>query len=664
MKNNLAAIVLAAGSGTRMKSKLPKVLHKIGNLTIIERSIAVIREVNPTQIILVINPKFKSTFEKILNFDVHFANQQKPLGTADAVSCGLKNIKNEIHNILVIYGADLAFMNRNTIEKLIEKHNRTNSAVTLLTANLDNPTGSGRIIRKNTKIVDIIEEKDANSSVRKIKEVNVGIYIFNKDFLLENLPEIKPSAVTSEKYLVDIVKIAVEKNSKINTVLLKDTSNWIMIDTQKDLKKANEKYNKRVHFMGAAGAGASAVAQLAKGNGYEVSGCDINPQSSYVENSNLEIKKGHNATHIRNVGMLVVSPAISKFDAQNEELKEAKRQRIPTLTWQEFQGNFLQKDKYVISIAGAYGKSTTTAMISQVLIDSGFDPTCELGATVINWGKNFRVGKSEFYVNEADEYNNNFLNYHPNIAVILNIAWDHPDFFKSEKSVENSYKRFIGNIKKDGYLIIGNDKRLKKLSKTAKADVNVIILEKNYVDNLSIIGKFRESNASFAQIIAQIFGIDDKIALKSIQNFKGAGRRLEFKGRIGDVKVYDDYAVQPFTIFETANALKEKFPGEKLTLVLEPHTFSRIKAFFKDFVKILKEVSVDEILITDVYAAREKGDKKTLAKNLARSIGHKAKFTGSVEDTAALIKRNLKSFEIILSMGAGNIYKLYNMLKI
>ncbi|MDP2632358.1 MAG: cyanophycin synthetase, partial [Candidatus Curtissbacteria bacterium] len=332
---------------------------------------------------------------------------------------------------------------------------------------------------------------------------------------------------------------------------------------------------------------------------------------------------------------------------------------IPTISWQQFQGDYLQKDKFVITVAGAYGKSTTTSMIAKILIDAGLDPTCEVGAEVLEWQNNFRIGKSRYYICESDEYNNNFLNYHPDIAVVLNVDWDHPDFFKTQESVSDSFKKFILNIKPGGILIIPDN--LLEL-KNIRDDIKIYIVGDFSPYNLSIIGDFRSDNANASLTVAKSLKIDLKKAKEAVESFKGAGRRLEYKGEIQRVKFYDDYAVQPYTVKTTANALAKKYKNKKVCLVFEPHTFSRINTFFSDFVSALKNLDVDQILITQVYPAREKGDKEALARKLAKEVGSKATYSGTILQTADYIKNNIADFEIIFSMGAGDSYKLFDLL--
>src|SRR3989344_1105221 len=604
MKNKLdfAAIVLAAGK--------PMIVRTLNTLD----------QVRPRQIVIVVSRKGLAAIKQVTGSKYTFAIQSRPLGTADAAAVGLKKIDKNISTIAVMYGDDTAFYNPQTIIKVFRHHQKTKPKITFVTVEKEDPTGLGRIIRTNGK-------------------------------------------VTGEFYIRDLIKSALVTKEKVETYLLRDSNQLYPIDTREALKAANRKITKRIHIMGAAGAGASAIIDIAQNFGYQVTGCDLNQRSPYTQSLRIKITKGHQVSHLKNVSMLVVSPAVLKLSPKNQEVKFAREQGIPILTWQEFQGKYLQKDKFVICVAGAYGKSTTTPMISKILLDGGLDPTCEIGAKLLSWGKNFRVGKSKYYVCEADEYNNNFLNYQPDIAVVLNLDWDHPDYFKNKHQVFESFKKFISKIKKSGHLIIADGKETQELAKFARSDVKVVKVKNLSSYKLSIIGDFRYENANAALAVASVLGIDPKAAAKSIEGFTGVGRRLEYKGKINSTLVYDDYAVQPYTVLKTANALKEKFKDKKVVLVFEPHTFSRIRTFFDDFVSALKNIKIDRVIICNVYAARERGDVTNLAIKLAKSVGPKAKYIGSIEQTAKYLKSNLKVFDVILSMGAGDIYKLYDLVK-
>jgi UDP-N-acetylmuramate--alanine ligase len=658
MKNNFAVIILAAGKGTRMQSSLPKVLHKIGGRSMLARTVDIVEKTKPDQILVVVGHGARQV-KKTIGPRVTYAMQTKQLGTADAAMEGLKKVKKSIQTVVILNGDDSAFYKPSTILDVIKTHKHSHNRLTFVTLDVEDPQGLGRVVRRGAEVLKVVEEKDATENERKIREVNDGLYVFEKNWLRTNLKRTKPSPVTQEYYLVDLIKMAISNKDKICAYKLKDSSQWHGINTPSDLEKANTKAAK-IHFMGISGAGAAAVAGIASKLGFKISGCDLFPDSPYVQNLQIKISKGHSKNHLKNQDMLVVSPAVLKLDSENEEIKQAEKLKIPVLTWQEFQGKYLHKDKYVITVAGAYGKSTTTAMIAKILTDAGLDPTCEIGAKVLDWNSNFHVGRSKYYVCESDEYNNNFLNYRPDIAVVLNVSWDHPDFFKTKESLLDSYKRFIKNIKEGGTLIIRDAQDLIELSKSASRGTRVVKIKEIADLKLSIIGEFRKQNASAALAVANLLNINPKQAITSVSSFSGVGRRLEYKGTIAGTEFFDDYAVQPFTIAATADSLKEKFKDKKVLIVLEPHTFSRVETFFGDFVESLKKTKADAIFITDVYAARETGNRKSLAKKLAQA-GAKTRYSGSLEQTAKLVAGALSDFQVVCSMGAGDSYKLYNM---
>lgn len=645
-----------------MKSGKSKVLHEISGQSLIEKTIATVKDTRPAQIIAVANKKNLTEMKKMFKNQVLYAFQPQPKGTGNAALIGLKSVKENVPVVCVMYGDDTAFYKPKTIGDVYTHHLKSGAVVTFVTVKLEDPAGFGRIIRGNGKVTAIIEEKDATSAQKQINEVNDGVYFFEKDWLSKNIRKLKPSKVTGELYITDMIEEAIRQKKKVETYTLSDPDEWHSVNTPQDLKKARKKHVKNIHMMGILGAGASAVCGIAKGYGFDVSGCDLIPDSPYAKNLDMSIYKNHDPTHLKNVSMLIVSPSVLKFDPDNSEIKAARKLLTPTLTWQEFQGRFLQKGKFVIAVAGAYGKSTTTAMISQILIDQNLDPTCEIGASPLAWGQNFRVGKSKYYVCEADEYNDNFLNYDADIAVVLNLGWDHPDYFKTKKAVFASFKKFIANIKGNGILVIGGDKDSAVLARYARPDVKVVKIAKIDKLDLSIIGDFRKENANAALTVAGLLNLDPSAAKHTVEEFGGIGRRLEYKGEINGVKVYDDYAVQPYTVLKTANALEEKYKRKRIALVFEPHTFSRISVFFDDFVKNLSRAKVDSIFITEVYAAREQGDSKRLAEDLAKRVGNKATFSGSLEETARYLKKHLGEFDIVLSMGAGGVYKFWDLL--
>lgn len=661
-KTNFAAIILAAGVGKRMQSDKSKVLHKINGRPMIQKTFQTLLELNPKEIIVVASPDNLNDLKSILGSRATFAIQPQPLGTANAAKFGTQALKSNAQNIAVLYGDDTAFYTPQTIKKVLEKHINSKAKITFVTVLKKDPKGLGRIVRNHGKLVAIIEEKDSSQDQKRIKEVNDGLYFFARPYLEKNLENIKPSKATRELYLTDLIEIALKNKEKVETFTIPDESEWHGINTQLELAKANLRTNKKIHFMGASGSGASAVASIAQDFGFKVTGCDLKLNSPYIEKSTLKIEKGHNKNHLAGAACLIISPAVAKFDPENIEILAAKEQSLPIITWQEFQGAILQKEKFTICVAGGYGKSTTTAMVSKILIDANLDPTCEVGAKVLEWQKNFRTGKSKYYVCEADEYNDNFLNYFPDVAIILNVAWDHPDFFVSKKSLLQSYQNFISGIRENGTLIITRDAH-EQLKKGIRDDIKVQIIKNFPSLKLSLIGDFRLENANATLTLAKVLKINFFRAKKSTEEFKGLGRRLEYKGKIDGTVFYDDYAVQPYTILKTANALRKKFPKNKIALVLEPHTFSRVKKFFNEFVEAIKNTKIDRVLICNTYAAREEGDPQKISKELTAAVGSKSSFAGTIEKTADNLKANMESFDVVCSMGAGDVYKLFDLIK-
>ncbi|MBI4039568.1 UDP-N-acetylmuramate--L-alanine ligase [Candidatus Daviesbacteria bacterium] len=396
-----------------------------------------------------------------------------------------------------------------------------------------------------------------------------------------------------------------------------------------------------LHFIGIGGSGASAVAALAQAAGYQVTGCDLDTSSNYLKDlSTIAISQGHAPAHINKVDLVVVSPAILSLDADNEELKAAHNKKIPLMTWQEFMGKFLQKDKFVIAVAGTHGKSTTCAMIGMILEAAGLDPTVEVGAIVRQWGKNYRLGQGKYFVCEADEFNDNFLNYYPDLAVITNIEFDHPEYFQNEQQLQTSFAKFISQVKSGG--------RVLRTSEVAKVKYN-----------LSIPGEFNQDNASLAAACAQQLGIDELVIKSALENFSGVGRRFEQVGEVDGVKVFDDYAHHPTAIVKTLQAFRQKFSNEKIFCVFQPHMFSRTRALFDDFVKAFQNAPVDEVIVVDIFASREKATGRVTSRQLVEAIGKDhVKYLSSLEAAYNWLKSRLVPGSIVVCMGAGDINKL------
>lgn len=410
--------------------------------------------------------------------------------------------------------------------------------------------------------------------------------------------------------------------------------------------------------MGVGGSGCSAAFALAYHNGFKVSGCDLEKKSPYLEQKLLNlVQYGHDKGHLTSINLLVYSPAVPLLDSANEELSLAAEKGIKTLPWEKFLAEYLLPNKFLITISGTHGKGTTTAMVSTILEKAGFDPTCLVGAKVNSWGRNYRIGKSNYFVLEADEYKEKFLVYYPNLAVITNIGYDHPDYYKNLESVKQAFTKFVNNLKTDSVLVVGPEVDLRNPNGQTRR------LETIENFDLKLPGNHNRLNASLAAIAVRTLNVEEKIIKEALENFTGVARRFEFKGEEKGVLVFDDYAVHPNEIKATLEASREKFPEKTIWLIFQPHTFSRVKAFFADFVSSLEKAPLDKVLIVDIFAAREKNDNSISSLDLVKALKNKkAKYTPSFEEAATYIANHASSGSIVITMGAGDIYKLPDLI--
>lgn len=387
----------------------------------------------------------------------------------------------------------------------------------------------------------------------------------------------------------------------------------------------------KIHIMGIGGSGVSGVAILAMKMGYEVSGCDLEENTAYGKN----IFKGHDPRHLDGVDFCLVSPAILYQNAKHPELSEASRKGI-LMTWQEFLGKHLLKNKKQICIAGTHGKSTTTAMAGKLLTDAGLDPIVMIGARVPEWNGSSRFGKGEYAVIEADEFNNNFLHYSPEIAIINNIEFDHPDYFKNEVEVQESFSKFSRNLVGRKILITQKDSLNKKF-------------------NLKVFGAHNQKNANMVYVLGKKLGIKDEDIIKSLESFTGIGRRTEFIGESKGIKIFDDYAHHPTAIAATLEGIREQYPSNKIWVVVEPHGYARTHALLKNYSGVFDQA--DNVIVGPIFKARDTETFGMTPDSIVDVSGHK-EIVGvdSFEKIKNIIKDEARSGDIVVIMGAGKSY--------
>ena len=431
-----------------------------------------------------------------------------------------------------------------------------------------------------------------------------------------------------------------------------------------------ENKKQKIHFIGIGGIGVSALARYFLAQKFEVSGSDVcdSPILTDLKKIGVKIFIGHKAKNLPEGVELVVYSAAAQAD--NPELKEAKQRKIKCQTYAEALGD-LTKTMWTIAVSGMHGKSTTTAMIGLMLEKAGLDPTVIVGAKIREWGNsNCRVGKSKYLVIEADEYNASFLNYWPKMLVLTNIEEEHLDYYTGGlPQIMKTFSEYVGHLPPAGEgTLIANaqDKNIFKIVKKVKAKVVLYFYDGQSGLKIKVPGAHNLSNAAAALAVAKELGITEKVALAALGNFKGAWRRMEYRGQVSGAKIYDDYGHHPTEIKVTLAGARELLKREgRLWCVFQPHQYQRTYKLFKQFLGAFE--AADETILLPIYsvAGREKETlkKKVSSEKLVKAIkSDKVKYAKSFNEAIKVLRKKLKKGDLAIIMGAGDIYKLTEQL--
>lgn len=431
------------------------------------------------------------------------------------------------------------------------------------------------------------------------------------------------------------------------------------------------KNNMRIHCIGIGGIGVSALAQYYLAKGDKVSGSDLvaSEITDLLKERGIEVIIGNSPENIKEeIDMVVFSPAVPK---DNAEYKRAVDLGITLKSYPEALGD-LTKEYDTIAVAGAHGKSTTTAMIGLLLEKAGLDPTVIVGTLLKEFnGSNFREGRGKYLVIEACEYDGSFLEYQPKIEVVTNIDKEHLDYFRDFETVIETFKKFILKLPEDGYLVAnGDDNNLEQISHGNFKTEFYSLKDREFSELkkvMQIPGDHNVSNALAALHVARILGIESNVAIKALSEYKGSWRRFEVKeGNTNgkEIIVVSDYGHHPNEISATLNAAREKYPDQKIWLIFQPHQYQRTHYLFDDFIDVLKKAPVDEIIITDIYDVAGREEKEitshTNSKMLAEKIAKPNVMYRTKEDAVKFIKENIVEGDVLMIMGAGDVYKLVN----
>ena len=446
-----------------------------------------------------------------------------------------------------------------------------------------------------------------------------------------------------------------------------------------------------VYFVGIGGISMSGLAEILHDAGFQVSGSDwkTSPLTQALENKGIRISYGESADNIpAQVDCAVLTSAVRE---DNLEFTAIRERNIPYMFRAELLGQLMKNYATPIAISGTHGKTTTTSMVSEILLQAGTDPTLSIGGMLKSIGGNIRIGKSQYFVTEACEYTNSFLSFYPKVSVILNIDEDHLDFFKDLDDIRNSFRLFAQNLPADGTLIINGDNdnyegiieglscNIITFGRSKACDYYVSNIRYDskggtgfrlntptgvHELNLQVPGEHNILNATAAFVLADTLNLNLEVAAQALYGFRGTDRRFEYKGTIGGVTIIDDYAHHPTEI--TATLLGSvNYPHDTLWCVFQPHTYSRTKALMDDFAKALS-IS-DKIVLADIYAAREKDTLGISSVDLQKAIqklGKECFYFPTFEEIEKFLLENCIPGDVLITMGAGDVHKIgENLLK-
>lgn len=451
----------------------------------------------------------------------------------------------------------------------------------------------------------------------------------------------------------------------------------------------------KIHFIGIGGISMSAIALILLKNEFTITGSDVSESDNVkaLREKGIKVFIGHKKENIaKDLDMVVYSKAIHD---DNEEIIAAKEFGIKLVSRSSILGEIMANYNRRICVAGTHGKTTTTSIISKVMLDKGFEPTINVGGIVDEIGGNYYIGGEDLFIAEACEYTNSFLDFCPSVAVVTNIEEDHLDFFKDLDDIRKSFKKFIELLPEGGLLVINNRiENIEELVKDTKISVvtygssdsanyyfdNVSYDEKHYQSfdvyhdkkfvgrmRQRLIGKHNALNFLAGLVVLMDFGISFEDIKKSLEDFKGARRRLEVKKVVNGVTYIDDYAHHPTEIEASLKALKE-IKYKNLYLIFQPHTFTRTKALFDDFVRVLGSTSI--VILAKIYPAREKDLGIVSSRDICEKIksdknnkNNLCEYFETFEEISEYVSKNATSGDIVVTMGAGDVYKIIDLIR-
>lgn len=432
---------------------------------------------------------------------------------------------------------------------------------------------------------------------------------------------------------------------------------------------------RRLHLTGIGGVSMQPLGLVLRGMGMEITGSDMSqsPSTDELIKKGIPVSIGHRAENIEGADALIRTAAVHN---DNPEIAAARALGIPIFERAQAWGHIMRSYEQAICVAGTHGKTTTTSMVTHIFMEAERDPTVMIGGYLPLLGACHRVGGGETMIMESCEYYNSFLNFFPTVAVILNVEADHLDFFRDLTDIQRSFRTFARLVPKDGIVISnGDDANTQEALAGIPActfgfsetcDIRAVNCSENWQDfdvlykgeryghfHLNVLGRHNVCNALAAIAAARQCGIDAETAARGLEGFRGARRRMEYKGNWNGAALYDDYAHHPGELRVLLDAM-EKVPHERILLAFQPHTYSRTYALFDQFVRELKRVDV--VVLGEIYAAREQNTIGISSADLAARVPGSV-YCATLPEVTAWLRDNARSGDLILTVGAGDIYK-------
>lgn len=431
---------------------------------------------------------------------------------------------------------------------------------------------------------------------------------------------------------------------------------------------------RHVHLVGIGGVSMRPLGLVLKGMGMKVTGSDMSASVSTeeLEAQGIPVAIGHHAENIEGADCIIRTAAAHN---DNPEIAAARAAGIPVFERAQAWGEIMKSYKNAVCISGTHGKTTTTSMMTHILMEANLDPTVMIGGYLPLLHAGHRVGHGDTILLESCEYCDSFLNFFPTLAVVLNVEADHLDYFKDLADIQKSFHKFA-SLATFGVIANGDDAHtvaamegidyvsfgLKDINRIHAANMHPdwqhfdVICDGEFYCHLDmgVLGRHNALNALAAAAASWMMGIPGEAVSHGLESFHGAGRRMEFKGKFNGADVYDDYAHHPDELAATINAVRSSMSGRRIVLAFQPHTYTRTKALFDDFVRELQKPDV--VVLAEIYAARERNTIGISSAHLAEHIPG-AVFCETLPEVTAYLRQNVREGDVVITMGAGDIFR-------